>query len=159
MTLQNFQQNIKYDFDYSAKKFVNWPFLQNNKERTVRLSNVAFLNLQEILKNILFLCHEISKPRFAKGAKSNGLNLISWIKGIAGQGLGYFFITSSNSYFFNQTNLEIMDLTSLTSHHWQPCFSKFMTSDKDEFAKCLAEYRTSASRCLFCNKIFFHIFI
>ena len=38
--------------------------------------------------------------------ESSGLNLFSLIRGIAEQGLGHFFITSSSSRFFNKTDFE-----------------------------------------------------
>ena len=40
-----------------------------------RISNIAFLILQEVFQSILFWCDEISKRMFANGTESNALNL------------------------------------------------------------------------------------
>ena len=52
-----------------------------------RISDIAFLNLQEILRSSL-------KRKVADGrpTRSNGLNIFLRISGIVEQGLEYFFI-------------------------------------------------------------------
>ena len=41
------------------------------------------------------------------GTESNGVNLLSQIRGIVENSLGHLFITSSSSHFFNKTDLEL----------------------------------------------------
>ena len=99
-------------------------FLQN-KQRDVRLSNIALLILPEIANLQNFLLDEkrdvrCSARNFVKSSFSDvrkfgkaGLPTVrqfSRIRGIAEQRLGYLFVSSSSSHFFNITDLELLSL-------------------------------------------------
>ena len=62
--------------------------------------------LQETLQSHPCLSHESLKRRVTNRMGSNGLNLFSRISVILELGLGHVFTTSSNSRFFNKTDLE-----------------------------------------------------
>ena len=70
------------------------------------ISNIVFFFL-EILQSHTFLRSRNSKRKVFNGTESNGLNLLSQIRGIVENGLGHLFITSSSSHFFNKTDLEL----------------------------------------------------
>ena len=62
--------------------------------------------LQEILQSLPFLISRNFETWVANDTESNVLNRIFANKGIVEQGWGHLFITSSNSHFFNKTDLE-----------------------------------------------------
>ena len=63
--------------------------------------------LQQIMLSHPFLMSRNFKTQGCQCyTDSNGLNLFSCIRRIVEQGLGYFFISSSRSHFFNKTHFE-----------------------------------------------------
>ena len=66
-----------------------------------RISNAMFDIMQKILQDVTK-----AKCRVVNGMESNGLNRLSWIKGIVEQGLGHLFISPSSSYFFNKIDFK-----------------------------------------------------
>ena len=88
------------------------------KQRDVRLSNIRFSILQEILllqinHHVEYCAINFAKPFFlmslsSKGRSGNGaeLKLFSQIRGLVEQDLGGLLVTSSSSHFSNKADVE-----------------------------------------------------